>query len=410
MNSILIKNVLLNGQISNIKIEENLFTAIGNHALDTTSDIIIDGTNKAILPPFYNTHTHASMTLLRGYADDLPLDVWLNEYIWPFEAKLKEDDIYLGSRLAIVEMIKSGTVFFNDMYWHQGQTLRAAQEMGIRAAIGITTIQKDAEGISNQVEEIEKMEWDNNLIQITMAPHAIYTAGEMNYRCCCEIAKEKGWMLHTHIAETKKEFDECIKEHGCTPVEWLERIGVLDCRVIAAHAIYLTDNDMRILKTHNVTISHNPTSNMKLASGSFLTKEVMESGCTITLGTDGCSSNNNLDMREEMKLAAMKAKAQYGTEFLPASKIFEIATINGAKAFNINAGEIKEGKLADAILIDMNNERMVPCYDLLSNFVYAADSECIDTVICNGRILMQNRHIDGEEEIIAAVKNRYGSK
>lgn len=159
------------------------------------------------------------------------------------------------------------------MYWHQGQTLRAAQEMGIRAAIGITTIQKDAEGISNQVEEIEKMEWDNNLIQITMAPHAIYTAGEMNYRCCCEIAKEKGWMLHTHIAETKKEFDECIKEHGCTPVEWLERIGVLDCRVIAAHAIYLTDNDMRILKTHNVTISHNPTSNMKLASGYFLPKK-----------------------------------------------------------------------------------------------------------------------------------------
>ena len=407
--SIFIKNIQLNGLVTHIKIEGNRFSKIRTDATPSTSDTIIDGTDKAILPPFYNTHTHSPMSLLRGYADDLPLFTWLNDYIWPFEAKLTPDDIYIGTRLSILEMIKSGTVFFNDMYWKEEATIRAAKEMGIRAAIGIFAIDSlGLKDIDQKSSGANKQLSDAPLIQMTISPHAIYSTNKTEFQRCAEVAKEHNWVLHTHVSETKKEVDDCLKEHGCTPIELLEKYGVLDCpKVILAHAVHITENDMEIISKHGSVISHNPISNMKLSSGYFPIQAALDKGCKITLGTDGCSSNNNQDMREEMKFASIRAKEKYGAESIPVSTIFEMATKNGAEAFGLDAGEIKEGKLADALLIDLNNERMVPCHHLLSNWVYAANSECIDTVICNGRILMQNRHVDGEEEIIQSVKKRY---
>jgi len=404
MNSILIKNILLDGQKTHVRIEGNRFSEIGGNADKQPADIVIEGEGKAIIPPFYNAHTHASMTLMRGYADDMPLFQWLHDYIWTLEAQLTPQDIYAGSRLAILEMIKSGTVFFSDMYWDIEETIRAAEEMGIRAAIGVTFMDRlGEEKIRQNFQFLRQWDKSNELVQLTVAPHAIYTASESLLRQCAEIAQELNTVLHIHLSETEQEVRDCIAAHGTTPVRWLDAIGVLNSTVVAAHAVHVDDEEIAILKERGVTVVHNPLSNMKLSSGCFRTKEMLQSGCRITLGTDGASSNNNLDMRESMKFASLLAKCNYSPETLTVKEVYQWATVNSAEAFGLDAGVIAEGKLADALLIDLDNERLVPNFHLLSNWVYAAESCCIDTVICNGRILMQNRRVEKEEEIISEV-------
>lgn len=400
MDKILIKNILFADNIQDILIEGNRFTRIAKGIIEKNASII-DGAGKAILPPFYNGHTHAAMTLLRGYADDLPLFKWLNEYIWPLEAQMCKKDIYAGSRLAILEMIKSGTVFFNDMYWHNEETIRAAKTMGIRAAIGVTFFDRMGEqSINENFQFIENWQTPSPRLQLTIAPHAIYTVSKSLLIQCAETARRKGLILHIHLSETEQEVNECIQIHGLSPVRWLDSIGFLGSNVVAAHAVHIDDKEIEILKNRGVTIVHNPCSNMKLSSGFFRTPEILQSGCRVALGTDGCSSNNNLDMREEMKFASLMAKCKYTPEILSAEDIFSWATQNTAEAFGIDAGVIAEGKLADALLIDLSNERMVPNHHLLSNWVYAADIRCIDTVICDGKVLMQNGHVENEKEII----------
>lgn len=398
----LIKNILLDNEKKDILIEGNQFSKIDNEIAIESADIVIDGKNKAIIPPFYNSHTHAAMTLLRGYADDMPLHLWLNEYIWPFEAKMTAADIYMGSKLAILEMIKSGTVFFADMYWDVEETIRAAHEMGIRAAIGITMMDRlGEEKIKRNFQFLRNWKDASGLIQLTLAPHAIYTVSESLLRQTSEIAQETNTVLHIHLSETEQEVKDCIAHNGLSPVRWLESIGFLNSNVVAAHVVHVDQEEIAILKERNVTVVHNPVSNMKLSSGIFPSKEMSEAGCHVALGTDGCSSNNNLDMRESMKVASLLAKVNYNPETLPVEEIYEWATINGAEAFGINAGIIAEGKLADALLVDLTNERLVPNYNLLSNWVYSADNSCIDTVICNGKLLMHNRKVEKEDEIIA---------
>lgn len=400
MKQLLIKNILHEGSETDILIEGNRFKEIASsiHCPDAT---IINGKGKAILPPFYNAHTHAAMTLLRGYADDMSLFKWLNEYIWPYEAQMTPEDIYAGSRLAILEMIKSGTIFFNDMYWNVHETIRAAEEMGVRAAIGITFIDHlGEEAIEKNFQFIQNWKAPSSRIHLTVAPHAIYTVGEKLLRRCKEEADRQQLPLHIHLSETKEEVDNCQKEHGVSPVEWLDKIGVLSSNTIAAHTIHLNTTDIQLLKKQQVTCVHNPCSNMKLASGIFPTTELIKAGCRIALGTDGCSSNNNLDMREEMKFAALLAKCHHTAETLPVKEVFQWGTINAAHAFHIEGGLIAEGKLADALLIDLSNERLVPNHHLLSNWIYAANSQCIDTVICDGKILMQDRYVKDEENII----------
>ena len=400
-NRLLIRNVMLHGHPTHILIEGNRFSDLDAPA-DTPADRIIEGKGKAVLPPFYNAHTHAAMTLLRGYADDMPPFRWLTEYIWPCEASLTKDDIYIGSRLAILEMIRSGCVFFADMYWSVEETMRAAEEMGVRAAIGLAFMDR----LSDKQKEANFRlidEWPgqaSDRIGITVAPHAIYTVDENLLRRCAEAACRKGIVLHTHLSETEQEVADCLREHGLTPVRWLERLGVFEARVVAAHVVHVDQEEIDILKRHDATVVHNPCSNMKLSSGIFPSEAMMASGCRIALGTDGCSSNNNLDMREEMKVAALLAKCRYTSESVSAGTVFEWATRNSAQAFGIDAGVIEAGKLADAVLVNLDNERLVPCHNLISNWVYAADSRCVDTVICDGRIVMENGRVPGEEEII----------
>ncbi len=389
MERLLLKNVLHDGRTRNILIEGKRFKDLDAPA-EVAETQVVDASGMAILPALYNTHTHAAMTLLRGYADDMPLQAWLQDYIWPFEDKLTPEDVMHGSEIAIREMVQSGTVFFNDMYFDIEETIDVVNRTGMRAAIGITVMENHSKTVTEGKKEFIR-EWQDptgGRIRLVMAPHAIYTVGERKLRDCAAFAREHGMLLHIHLSETVKEVEDCLLEHGTTPVRYLDRIGFLGPDVIAAHCVHVDDEEAAILAERGVTISHNPCSNMKLGSGVFPYRRMMQAGCRVTLGTDGASSGNNLDLREAMKFAALLAKAGGDPELLPAEEVFRWATRSGAEAFGIDAGAIAEGKLADCLLIDLSDIRMQPCHHLVSNFVYSADSRCISHVLCDGRIIL----------------------
>ena len=414
MSSISIENVLLDGKSTCVRIEGNRLVRIG--AAPAPADTVIDCRGKmAIVPPFYNAHHHAAMTLFRGYADDLELFKWLNEYIWPAEARLTAEDIYIGAKLAIVEMIKSGTVFFNDMYWQPLSTLRAARDMKVRAAIGLMTIcGADGELLPQCREDNERLlaarsDLPERLI-VNHAPHAIYTVNEKTLRRIAAEADEWKLRLHIHVSETAREVEDCRSAHGgMTPVEYLDQLGIIREGAVLAHCVHLTDRDREIIAARGAVIAHMPVSNMKLCSGSFDFPAAVKAGCRVAIGTDGASSNNNLSMLDEMKFAALTAKLKTNDPTAGAApEILRAATLTGAQAFGIDAGVIAEGKLADALLIDLDQPCMVGDYSLTSNLVYSADPSVVDTVICDGEILMRERVIPGEAEIVAAAREACG--
>lgn len=389
MDRLLLKGVLHDGRVRNILIEDKRFKDLDAPA-EVAEAQVFDASGSAILPAMYNTHTHAAMTLLRGYADDMPLQKWLQEYIWPFEDKLTPEDIRKGSGIAVREMVQSGTVFFNDMYFDVEETIDIVNRTGTRAAIGITVMENHSKAVTREKREFIR-HWQDptgGRVRLVMAPHAIYTVGERKLRDSAEFAREHGMLLHIHLSETVKEVEDCLLEHGTTPVRYLDSIGFLGPDVIAAHCVHVDDEEAAILAERGVTVSHCPCSNMKLGSGVFPYSRLMQAGCRITLGTDGASFGNNLDLREAMKFAALLAKSGGDPELLPAEEVFRWATRSGAEAFGIDAGVIAEGKLADCLLIDLSDIRMQPCHHLVSNFVYSADSRCIKHVLCDGRIVL----------------------
>ncbi|MDZ8117343.1 amidohydrolase [Pontiella agarivorans] len=413
--SLLIKNIELNGVCTDVLIQGNRFASIAPE-LEAEGAEILDATGMAIIPGLVNMHTHASMTLLRSYADDLHLHDWLNNHIWPLEATMTEEDIYHGARLACLEMIKSGTTCFADMYWHFHGVARAVEEMGLRAVLSSVFIDLNDEARAEKERKLAEKLYEeskrySDRIGFSLGPHAIYTVSEASLKWAKAFARENGLLFHIHLSETEKEVADCLAEHGLRPVQWLEKNGLLDEQTIAAHVVHVNDEEIEILARRGVQVVHNPGSNMKLASGSFPVQKMLQAGVKLSLGTDGASSNNNLCMLEEMKLAALQAKVVHGDPtLLPAKTVFDMATGNGAAALGLDAGEIAEGRLADCVMVNLENPRLVPGYDLISDMVYSADSSCIDTVICNGRVLMRNGRVDGEEEIIAEArkyKNRF---
>ncbi|MBE6452091.1 MAG: amidohydrolase [Alphaproteobacteria bacterium] len=407
--SILLKNVTLNDQITDILIQENIFKNISPDQ-SSYADTTIDCRDKAILPAFYNNHSHVPMSIFRGIGDDKELFDWLNNDIWPREAKLTPEMIYSATKFSILEMIKTGTTFFSDMYFCMDAITRAVADMKIRAALSFGACDLfDADKRKSEIAKINAfMELPNpapELISKTIGIHAVYSASPELIRYNVELAQKNKLKIHIHACETAKEVADCRQEHGCSPIVYLDKLGALSENTILAHSVFLDDEDIKILAEKGVWLCTNPTSNYKLSSGVFMLQKLLDSGCKITLGTDGAASNNNLSMIEEMSICALSAKIQDNSPTAgTASDVFNIATHNGAKAFDINAGEIVEGKLADCILVDLNNHLLVPNYNLISNMVYSADSSCIDTLICNGNILMQNHHVDGEEELTANMK------
>ena len=409
MGCIVLKSATLPGldghnRVVNVLIEGNRFSKITESGVDVPAGAeVVDCSRFALFPAFYNGHTHAAMSLLRGYADDMPLQKWLQEYIWPFEAKLTGDDIEPACRLAFLEMIKSGTVFFADMYWHRERTIKVVEEMGIRAAVGVTFAESlmTAEQIEGNFKFLAAHTGESERVRLAVAPHSVYTVGEKLLKRCADFARAENFLVHTHLSETLKELEDCEKQYGCSPVRLLERAGMLDSNLAAAHCVHFSDDDMKAFVDSGATAVLNPCSNLKLASGIPPIDRLLRARAKVALGTDGDSSNNNLDMHEEMKLAALLAKVQGGAETLPAQDALKMATVNSARAYGLlDAGEIREGYLADCLLVDTKNERMVPGHNLVSNWVYAADSSCIDSVICNGKFVMRGRHVDDEEDIV----------
>ncbi len=398
--SLLIKNVFFAGAKTNILIEGKRFKAIGADTAEPAAVQVLDADGLAALPAFYNAHTHAAMSLLRGYADDLPLRTWLQDHIWPYEDKLTPDDIERGSRLAVDEMLRGGSVFFNDMYFDIERTIKVVDETGLRACIGITVMESHSkaveEGKRDFVEQFKDL--TGGRIQLAIAPHAIYTVGEEKLIRSAEWARKSGLKLHIHLAETVQEVQDCLKEHGTTPVRYLDSIGFLGPDVIAAHCVHVDEEEWDLLAERGVTVVHNPCSNMKLGSGRFPYELAVKSGVRVALGTDGASSNNNLDMREEMKFAALLAKCVAADgqghisntgdpTLLPAATVLKWATVNGAQAFGIDGGEIAVGKLADCLLVDLGDPRMRPGHSLVSDWIYSASSDCVRTVVCDGRVI-----------------------
>lgn len=408
VDKLVLRSVRLRGEVRDVLVEDGKFAKTGGPLLpgDYDGAETADCRGLALVPAFYNGHTHAAMTLLRGYADGMPLQTWLRDWIWPFEAKLAPADIETGTRLAVLEMIKSGTVFFSDMYWHREAAAKVVEEMGIRAAIGVTIAEAidPPERIEEHFRFLAEHRCESERIRLAVAPHAIYTVGEKVFRRCAETARAENYVLHTHLSETRAEVADCQAAHGCTPVELLDRWGALDNRLVAAHCVHLAPRDMERMAEAGTTAILNPCSNLKLGSGIPRVAAMAASGMRLGIGTDGASSNNNLDMHEDMKLAALLAKAEPGNEraeAMPAPEALRLATAATAEAYGLHAGEIADGWLADALLVDLSNERLVPDHDFVGNWVYAAGADAIHSVLCAGKFVMRNRHVDGEEEIVA---------
>jgi 5-methylthioadenosine/S-adenosylhomocysteine deaminase len=304
-------------------------------------------------------------------------------------------------------MIKSGTTLFNDMYWHFHGTARAVEEMGIRAVISAVFIDFDDSGKRAEQQKINEQLFReskrySSRIQFALGPHAIYTVSGESLKWIEEFSQQYNLLVHLHLSETKKEVEDCISKYGLFPVEYLNSLGCLESRLLACHAVWLEDKELDILRDHRVTLVYNPTSNLKLAVGKiFRYPQIKKRGIPICIGTDGCASNNNLDMLETLKIAALLQKWSYNDPtLLPCHEIWEIATQKAHQALNVEAGVIAEGKLADIMLIDMQNVQMVPNHDMISNLVYSASGAVVDTVICNGKILMQDGEVPGEKEIL----------
>ena len=410
---ILLKNIQLDGAPVNIYIQGQRIHRIlpSREMTDLVADETVDCTGKAVIPGFINMHTHAAMILLRGITEDVPLDRWLSK-IWAMEAKMDEEFIYWGTKAACLEMIRSGTTTFNDMYWFAPYARQAAVEMGIRPYISFVILDQFDKAIAEKqrrkcIELYERsQEWDE-ASHLAMSVHAVYTVSEEMIRWSSQFAVEHGMKLHIHISETEQENINCKKAHGgLSPTEYLDSLGVLGPHVIAAHTIWLSDHDVEILGGHRVNCVHNINSNAKLASGyRFRYEDLKAAGANICLGTDGASSSNNLDMLETMKTSALFQKAwENDPSAMPLQELMDAATVNGARALGLDTGVIREGAVADLSIVDIDNSYFLSPGSFLANLVYAAHSDTISSVVANGRFVMRDRVIPGEAEILTEAR------
>jgi 5-methylthioadenosine/S-adenosylhomocysteine deaminase len=410
---ILITGTIVDKKSTDIFIDETgIITGIGGgirkqHAGE--ADIVMDGSGTIALPGLVNTHTHAAMTLLRGYADDMILQDWLSQKIWPLEAHLTPDDVYWGTKLACLEMIKSGTVAFNDMYFMMEEAARAVDEAGIRATLAYGFIdlfspeKREAECRATEklVSHIRSL--SNPRIKAAVGPHAPYTVSPEGLKWCAEFAARQKIGIHIHLSETEKEVNDCLAQNGKRPAALLDECGILTPRTVAAHCCWLDEAECTLLGKRKVSVSHNPVSNMKLATNRAMPYHwLTRAGANVCLGTDGCASNNNLDMFEERKVAAILQKFFWNNPTLmPAGEALAVSGAHGAKALGLATGRLAAGSPADIILVRMQEPCNTPLHNSTSNLIYACSSACVDTTICNGRILMAGREVPGEEAILA---------
>lgn len=400
-----------------VAVEGNRLLKVGGEGelpLGWKPERVIDGKDHLCLPGLINCHTHAAMTLLRSYADDLPLMHWLEKKIWPMEARLTGDDVYWGTLLAIVEMIESGTTTFSDMYFFTDRVAEAVEVSGVRACLsrGLIGIGDSAEqGLEESRELLEKWQGAaDGRISIWLGPHAPYTCPPDFLDKVLTLAQDYRAGIHIHVAETKDEIEQIAREYGKTPVAYLSERGVFRFPVLAAHCVYLTEEDIETLAAAGAAVAHNPESNMKLASGIAPIPELLAAGVTVGIGTDGASSNNNLDMFEEMRTAALLHKVNKGDpQVLPASQVLSMATRDGARALRLDdLGLLQPGYKADLILVNLNEAHLHPRHNPVAHMVYSARGGDVETVIIDGRIVMEGRKIltIDKERVLAEVEER----
>ncbi|UNC91205.1 amidohydrolase [Candidatus Contubernalis alkaliaceticus] len=371
---------------------------------------IIDGANQLLMPGLVNTHTHVPMTLFRGYADDLPLQEWLYDNIFPLEAEyVTAYNVRIGTELAVAEMLRGGITTFNDMYYFIDDMAHIVEETGIRAVLSKSIIDfpvpnspTPEDGLRIAEETFNK--WNSHpRITIGFAAHAPYTCSPELIQKVKALADKYQVPFNTHLAETGVEVEQILEKYGFTPVGHLENLGVLSSNVIAAHGVHLTKDDIKILARHGVSVAHNPVSNMKLTSGVSPVPQLLEAGVKVGLGTDGAASNNNQDMFTEMRMAALLHKiTRIDPTVMDAKTIVEIATIGGAKVLGMEneIGSLEVGKKADMILLDLTQPHALPLYNVYSHLVYSLKSSDVQTVIIDGSLVMENKkmlYIDEEQ-------------
>ncbi|MBW5446597.1 amidohydrolase family protein [Cohnella sp. CFH 77786] len=366
--------------------------------LESVSETL-DGRDLLFLPGLVNTHGHAAMSLLRGYADDLALQDWLQNHMWPMEAKFNGDDVYWGSALAAAEMIKSGTTTFLDMYDHMNRVGEVVEASGMRAVLTrgmIGMVPEDVQKAKLNDAVTFAKEWHgaaDGRITVMMCPHAPYTCPPDFIVKVVEAAHELDLPLHTHMSETRFEVEQNVRDYGVRPPEHLDRLGFFSRPALVAHAVHLTDEEIALLAERKVAVSHNPVSNLKLASGVARVPQLLAAGVTVGLGTDSVASNNNLDLFEEIRLAALLHKGVTGDPtVIPAAEALRLGTVNGARALGLDgvAGVLRPGMKADFIAVSTSNTRFVPRTDMISHLVYAASGADVKHVWADGRQLLRN--------------------
>lgn len=409
MGKILLKNILHNDVPSDVEIAEGLITRIrpAGSAESESDAEVLDCTGKAVVPGFINMHTHAGMAMMRGIGEDIAFHEWIAR-IWQAEKEIDAEYVYHATKVACLEMVKTGTTTFADHYWYMQEGRKAALELGLRPVIAYVICDRnDPEESEKQKVQCleayqESLTWPEGS-QFTIAIHAIYSVSEPMILWAVNFARERGLKIHIHLSETEREVQDCMAQHGGkSPVEYLDSLGVLGPDLIAAHTLWLSDGDIDLLASRGVTCVHNVNSNLKLASGyRFRYNELRDAGANICLGTDGCASSNNLDMLETMKTSAMIQKAwRNDPSAMPLSEIIKMATENAAKALGQNVGRVEEGAEADLLIIDTQGYSFLSPGPFLANLIYSAHSDCVESVICKGRFIMKNREVPGEKEIL----------
>jgi len=381
---------------TDILIEENKIVKI-QEEIEEDGANVIDAKEKVVMPGFVNTHTHLAMSIFRGYKDDQKLMDWLENAIFPVEDKLRPEDIYWNSFLSCIELIKTGTTTFNDMYFRMDKTIEAVEESGLRGVIAWSiTDTSIKDKITRTREYHEKYNHENSRIKVYVSAHAPYSCSPDTIQLCVDLAKELNTGIHIHLSETLQEDKIIRKKYNKTGTEYLNDLHVFDVPVVLAHGIYISDSDLEILKNVKGGISHNPISNCKLSSGICNVGKLRKNGINVGLGTDGIGSTTTLDMFEEMKTAAYLQKVNtMDPTAIKAYDLLKMATIEGARVLGLEdeIGTIEVGKKADMILINTNKTHLYPENDVCTNLVYSANGADVDTVMVDGKILMQNRKL-----------------
>jgi 5-methylthioadenosine/S-adenosylhomocysteine deaminase len=399
-----------NGEMVGLRCEDGLIAAIGPDVAPEPGDETIDAGGAPLIPALVNGHTHAAMTLFRGYGGDLPLMRWLREKIWPVEAKLEAEDVYWGTRLACAEMIRTGTARFWDMYWQPEATARAVEDAGLRATIGGPLFDADgrtAEMRAQTLHDLEALGDRGPAIEMALAPHSIYAVSEELLRWAGEQAAERGAAFHIHLSETEKEVTDCLAAHGARPASYLDRLGLLGERAVLAHGVWLDQAELELIAARGSTVVTNPVANLKLAVGGVLPyPAARRAGVAVGLGTDGAGSNDSLDLLADLKtFALMQRHASGDPTVLPAAEALEVATGARSPLLGGGAEALAPGAPADFLLLRGDSPEL-GIGDLVSDLVYAASGSVVETTVVAGRVLMRGGEPEGTDEIVARAAER----